>query len=87
MSFNHFLNESMFINRDKLCIILMIRCNFFFVILINKISKAQKKITSIGLRLNPNIKAQTHKKISTGIEPCANIEKITKKQKFKIFDY
>lgn len=36
------------------------------VILINKISKAQKKITSIGLRLNPNIKAQTHKKISTG---------------------
>ncbi len=35
-------------------------------ILINKISKKLGVITSIGIRLNPNIKASTHKKISTG---------------------
>ena len=35
-------------------------------ILVNKISKKLGVITSIGIRLNPNIKASTHKKISTG---------------------
>jgi diaminopimelate decarboxylase len=34
--------------------------------LIDKISKKMKKITSVGLRLNPNIVGKTHKKISTG---------------------
>jgi len=34
--------------------------------LINKISKKMKKITSVGIRLNPNITGKTHKKISTG---------------------
>ena len=34
--------------------------------LINKISKKMSKKTSIGIRLNPNIYAKTHKKISTG---------------------
>jgi len=36
------------------------------VILINKISKKLSKKTSIGIRLNPNISGNTHKKISTG---------------------
>ncbi len=35
-------------------------------ILINKISGQLKKRTSIGVRLNPDINAPTHKKISTG---------------------
>ena len=35
-------------------------------ILINKISKKMSRTTSVGIRLNPNIKAKTHKKISTG---------------------
>jgi len=34
--------------------------------LINKIAKKYKKRVSIGFRLNPNIDAKTHKKISTG---------------------
>ena len=34
--------------------------------LINKISKKLSKITSIGIRLNPNVVGKTHKKISTG---------------------
>ncbi len=34
--------------------------------LINKISKKKSKITSVGIRLNPNVKANTDKKISTG---------------------
>tara|TARA_B100000686_G_scaffold349222_1_gene442098 strand:- start:242 stop:1471 length:1230 start_codon:yes stop_codon:yes gene_type:complete len=34
--------------------------------LINKISKRMSKKTSIGIRLNPNISAKTHSKISTG---------------------
>ena len=34
--------------------------------LINKIAKKLKKKVSIGFRLNPNIDAKTHKKISTG---------------------
>ena len=35
-------------------------------ILINKISGQMRKKTSIGIRLNPDISAPTHKKISTG---------------------
>jgi diaminopimelate decarboxylase len=35
-------------------------------ILINKIGKKFNKIISIGFRLNPNVDAKTHKKISTG---------------------
>ena len=34
--------------------------------LINKISRQMSKITPVGVRLNPNITARTHKKISTG---------------------
>jgi len=34
--------------------------------LINKVSKKLSKKTSIGIRLNPNISGNTHKKISTG---------------------
>ena len=34
--------------------------------LINKISKKISKKISIGIRLNPNIRGKTHKKISTG---------------------
>jgi len=36
------------------------------VILINKISKKLSRKTSIGIRLNPNVAGETHKKISTG---------------------
>ncbi len=36
--------------------------------LINKISKKMSKKTSVGIRLNPNISAKTHSKISTGRE-------------------
>jgi diaminopimelate decarboxylase len=35
-------------------------------ILINKIGKKVNKIISIGFRINPNVDAKTHKKISTG---------------------
>jgi diaminopimelate decarboxylase len=35
-------------------------------ILINKIGKKFNKIISIGFRINPNVDAKTHKKISTG---------------------
>ncbi len=35
-------------------------------ILINKISKNFSKVTSVGIRLNPNVTGKTHKKISTG---------------------
>jgi diaminopimelate decarboxylase len=34
--------------------------------LINKISKNMSKVTSVGIRLNPNITGKTNKKISTG---------------------
>ena len=34
--------------------------------LVNKISKKMNKITSVGIRLNPNITGKTHRKISTG---------------------
>ena len=34
--------------------------------LINKISKKMNKVTSVGIRLNPDITGKTHKKISTG---------------------
>ena len=34
--------------------------------LINKISRKMSKVTSVGIRLNPNIAGKTHKKISTG---------------------
>jgi diaminopimelate decarboxylase len=34
--------------------------------LINKISKKMSKVTSVGLRLNPNVTGKTNKKISTG---------------------
>ena len=37
-------------------------------ILVNKISGKMSKKTSVGIRLNPNITARTHKKISTGGE-------------------
>jgi diaminopimelate decarboxylase len=35
-------------------------------ILVNKIGKKVNKIISIGFRINPNVDAKTHKKISTG---------------------
>ena len=35
-------------------------------ILVNKISKKMSRVTSVGIRLNPNITGKTHKKISTG---------------------
>tara|TARA_B100001123_G_scaffold441913_2_gene584207 strand:- start:8964 stop:10193 length:1230 start_codon:yes stop_codon:yes gene_type:complete len=41
-------------------------------VLVNKISKKLSKKTSVGIRLNPNINVNTHKKILTG----------TKKEKF-----
>ena len=57
--------------------------------LINKLSKAIKTKTSIGIRLNPDIDANTHQKISTGkaenkfglskkslISLCKNIKKL-----------
>ena len=34
--------------------------------LINQISKKMSRVTSVGIRLNPNITGKTHKKISTG---------------------
>jgi len=35
-------------------------------VIINKISKKMNRITSVGIRLNPNITGKTNKKISTG---------------------
>tara|TARA_B100000029_G_scaffold128913_1_gene122479 strand:- start:2140 stop:3402 length:1263 start_codon:yes stop_codon:yes gene_type:complete len=55
--------------------------------LIEKISKKLKKIVQIGIRINPNIDAKTHKKITTGREEnkfgidIKNAEKIIKKYK------
>ena len=47
--------------------ILLINCESESeALLINKIAKKLKKHVSIGFRLNPNIDAKTHKKISTG---------------------
>ena len=47
--------------------ILLINCESESeAILINKIAKKLKKKISIGFRLNPNVDAKTHKKISTG---------------------
>jgi len=34
--------------------------------LVNKISQKMSRITSVGIRLNPNVTGRTHKKISTG---------------------
>ncbi len=59
-------------------------------ILINKVSKQLSKKTSIGIRLNPNISGNTHKKISTGSKgekfgllynDCVNLCKKIKKMK------
>ena len=59
-------------------------------ILINKVSKKLSKKTSIGIRLNPNISGNTHKKISTGSKyekfgllysDCVNLCKKIKKMK------
>ena len=60
-------------------------------ILINKIAGNLKKRVAIGIRLNPDINAPTHKKISTGkaedkfglsktnlISFCLNIKKLKK---------
>ena len=47
--------------------ILLINCESESeAILINKIAKKSRKKVSIGFRLNPNIDAKTHSKISTG---------------------
>jgi diaminopimelate decarboxylase len=47
--------------------ILLINCESESeAMLINKIAKKLKKKVSIGFRLNPNVDAKTHKKISTG---------------------
>ena len=47
--------------------ILLINCESESeALLVNNIAKRLKKIVSIGFRLNPNIDAKTHKKISTG---------------------
>ena len=54
--------------------------------LINKISGQMKKKTSIGIRLNPDINAPTHKKISTGkAEDKFGLSK--KKFNFFLFKY
>ena len=59
-------------------------------ILINKVSQKLSKKTSIGIRLNPNISGNTHKKISTGDKSgkfgllytdCINLCKKIKKMK------
>jgi len=47
--------------------ILLINCESESeAILVNKIAKKLRKKVSIGFRLNPNVDAKTHKKISTG---------------------
>ena len=57
---------------------------------INKISKKKYRVTSVGIRLNPNIIGKTNKKISTGgkndkfglnYKDCINLCKIVKKMK------
>ena len=63
-------------------------------ILINKVSKKISKKTSIGIRLNPNIRGNTHKKISTGSKgekfgllysDCVNLcKKIQKMKNLKL---
>jgi len=63
-------------------------------ILINKVSKKLSKKTSIGIRLNPNISGNTHKKISTGsksekfgllYDDCINLcKKIQKMKNLKL---
>ena len=63
-------------------------------ILINKVSKKLSKKTSIGIRLNPNISGNTHKKISTGSKSekfgllysdCVNLcKKIQKMKNLKL---
>ena len=63
-------------------------------ILINKVSKELSKKTSIGIRLNPNISRNTHKKISTGSKgekfgllygDCVNLcQKIKKMENLKL---
>ncbi len=59
-------------------------------LLINKILKKMSKKISVGIRLNPNITGQTHKKISTGgkdekfglaINDCINLCRKIKKMK------
>jgi len=62
--------------------------------LINKISKKLSRTTSIGIRLNPNISGNTHKKISTGSKAekfgllysdCVNLcKKIQKMKNLKL---
>ena len=62
--------------------------------LINKVSKKLSKKTSIGIRLNPNISGNTHKKISTGSKyekfgllysDCVNLcKKIQKMKNLKL---
>ncbi len=62
--------------------------------LINKVSKKISKKTSIGIRLNPNISGNTHKKISTGSKDekfgllysdCVNLcKKIQKMKNLKL---
>ena len=58
--------------------------------LINNISKKMSKITSVGIRLNPNVTGKTNKKISTGgkndkfglsYNDCINLCKKIKKMK------
>ena len=63
-------------------------------ILINKVSKKLSKKTPIGIRLNPNISGNTHKKISTGSKyekfgllysDCVNLcKKIQKMKNLKL---
>ena len=63
-------------------------------ILINKVSKELSKKTSIGIRLNPNISGNIHKKISTGnkgekfgllYSDCVNLcKKIQKMKNLKL---
>ena len=57
---------------------------------INNISKKNSRVTSVGVRLNPNIKGKTNKKISTGgkndkfglnYKDCINLCKKVKKMK------
>tara|TARA_B110000438_G_scaffold299424_1_gene349548 strand:- start:89 stop:1318 length:1230 start_codon:yes stop_codon:yes gene_type:complete len=61
---------------------------------INKISKKMSKITSVGVRLNPNVVGKTNKKISTGskddkfglnFNDCINLcKKINKMENLKL---
>ena len=61
---------------------------------INKISKKMSKVTSIGIRLNPNVTGETNRKISTGgrndkfglgYNDCINLcKKISKMENLKL---